>query len=147
MERTVIRTGLFVEFFGLEVFIPLNELSYQRWRDAAEHFRTGETIVVKVLSLDRTNLADIRIELSVKQTGKNPFDDTFGRYKRGNRYIGTTSMNIPAGVIVALDGDVDCLCRFPERGRPPMGSRVAVKILGVNVEQKRIWGAIVHVSP
>ena len=48
-----------------------------------------------------------------------------------------------AGVFVSLDG-VDCLCRFPRRGRPPIGTNVTVKILGIDSESKRIWGVIVH---
>lgn len=38
---SVIRAGVFVELFGLEVYIPLRELSYQRWLDASGHFQPG----------------------------------------------------------------------------------------------------------
>jgi Ribosomal protein S1 len=144
---STIRNGIFVEFFGVEAYIPLKDLSYQRWHDATEHYQTGERVVVKVLTLDKSDPENIQLNLSVKETGENPFDNAIKRYSRGNRYIGKTSMIISSGVIVALDGGVDCLCRFPERGRPPIGSRVTVKINGIDLETKRIWGAIVHVSP
>lgn len=144
---STIRNGIFVEFFGVETYIPLMELSYQRWHDATEHFQNGERILVKVLSLDKSDPENIQLELSKKRTGENPFDSAISRYKRGNRYIGKTSMIIPSGVIVALDGEIDCLCRFPARGRPPVGSRVTVLINGVNHEAKRVWGVILHVSP
>jgi len=50
----------------------------------------------------------------------------------GNRYVGTVSMVDTTGVFVALDGGIDCLCSYPKRGRPPRGSRVTVRILGIN---------------
>ena len=34
---SVIRSGIFVELFGLEIFVPLSELSYQRWLNAEDH--------------------------------------------------------------------------------------------------------------
>ena len=144
---STIRNGIFVEFFGVESYIPLRELSYQRWHDTTEHYQNGDRILVKVLSVDRSDRNNIQIGLSVKQTGENPFDNAIKRYKKGNRYIGKTTMIIQNGVIVALDGEVDCLCRFPAYGRPPVGSRVTVLINGINMENKRIWGIILHVSP
>ena len=50
------------------------------------------------------------------------------------------------GVFVSLDGGIDCLCSYPKRGRPPRGSRVTVRILGINNESNRIWGAITHIA-
>ena len=64
----------------------------------------------------------------------------------GNRYVGTVSMVDTTGVFVALDGGIDCLCSYPKRGRPPRGSRVTVRILGINNESNRIWGAITHIA-
>ena len=34
----------------------------------------------------------------------------------------------------------------PQRGRPPRGCRVTVRILGINHESNRIWGVITHMS-
>ena len=33
-----------------------------------------------------------------------------------------------------------------ERGRPPKGSRVTIRILGMNHEANRIWGVITHMT-
>lgn len=38
---SVIRAGIFVDLFGAECYIPLRELSYQRWVDAAQHYCSG----------------------------------------------------------------------------------------------------------
>lgn len=143
---SVIRAGIFVDLFGLEVYIPLRELSYQRWMDAAAHFQPGQRILVKVLEVDRSDRNHVKATASVKQAGENPYEKALRRYSVGNCYVGTVSMVDTNGVFVALDGGIDCLCSYPKRGRPPRGSRVTVRILGINHESNRIWGAITHIA-
>lgn len=143
---SVIRAGIFVDVFGLEVYIPLRELSYQRMMDATGSFRPGQRILVKILALDKTDKANIRLTASVKQSAENPYEKALRRYTVDNRYVGTVSMVDTNGVFVALDGGIDCLCSYPKRGRPPRGARVTVRILGINKETNRIWGAITHIA-
>lgn len=143
---SVIRAGIFVDLFGLEIYIPLRELSYQRMMDASGYFRPGQRILVRVLDVDRTDRNNIKASASVKQATENPYEKALQRYTVDNRYVGTVSMVDTNGVFVALDGGVDCLCSYPKRGRPPRGARVTVRILGINRESNRIWGAITHIS-
>ena len=143
---SVIRPGIFVDLFGVEAYIPLAELSYQRMLDATAAFQAGQRVLVKILSIDRTDRDHIRVRASVKQAGENPYEKALRRYSVGNRYVGTVSMVDTTGVFVALDGGVDCLCSYPKRGRPPRGARVTVRILGINQETNRIWGVIVHIA-
>ena len=143
---SVIRAGIFVDLFGLEIYIPLRELSYQRLLDASSQFQPGQRVLVKILSSDRSDRNHIKASASVKQAGENPYEKALRRFSVGNRYVGTVSMVDTTGVFVALDGGVDCLCSYPKRGRPPRGARVTVRILGLNMESNRIWGAITHIA-
>lgn len=143
---SAIRAGIFIDLFGVESYIPLKELSYQRWMDAAAHFQPGQRILIKVLDVDRSDRDHVRVSASVKQAGENPYEKALRRYSVGNRYVGTVSMVDVNGVFVALDGGIDCLCSYPKRGRPPRGARVTVRILGINHETNRIWGAITHIA-
>lgn len=143
---SVIRAGIFVDLFGLEIYIPLRELSYQRLLDASSQFQPGQRVLVKILSIDRSDRNHIKASASVKQAGDNPYEKALRRFSVGNRYVGTVSMVDTTGVFVALDGGVDCLCSYPKRGRPPRGARVTVRILGLNMESNRIWGAITHIA-
>lgn len=59
---SVIRAGIFVKLFGAECYIPLRELSYQRWMDAASHYQP----LVKVLEVDRSDRNRPRMTASVK---------------------------------------------------------------------------------
>lgn len=143
---SVIRAGIFVDLFGVEVYIPLRELSYQRMLDASGYFQPGQRILVKVLEIDKTDRNNLKVKASVKQAAENPYEKALRKYTVGNRYVGTVSMVDTNGVFVALDGGIDCLCSYPKRGRPPRGARVTVRILGINHETNRIWGAITHTA-
>lgn len=143
---SVIRAGIFVDLFGLEVYIPLRELSYQRMLDAQDSFQSGQRILVKILRIDRSGRNHIRVSASIKQAGENPYERALRRYTVGNRYVGTVSMVDMNGVFVSLDGGIDCLCSYPKRGRPPRGARVTVRILGINNVSNRIWGVITHIA-
>lgn len=142
---SVIRAGIFVDLFGQEIYIPLKELSYQRLLDAASQFQTGQRILVKILEVERKN-HDVRVLASVKQATENPYEKALRKYSIGNKYVGTVSLVDTNGVFVALDGGIDCLCAYPKRGRPPRGARATVRIIGINYEANRIWGAITHIS-
>ena len=143
---SVIRAGIFIDLFGLETYIPLRELSYQRWIDASLYFQPGQRVLVRILSVNRSDRANLQVTASVKQAGENPYEKALRKYSVGNRYVGTVSMVDVNGVFVSLDGGIDCLCSYPKRGRPPRGSRVTVRILGINHESNRIWGAITHMT-
>ena len=143
---SVIRTGLFVELFGVEVYIPASEVSYQRILDCGKLYATGQKVLVKILNLDRSQPKRIQVSVSIKQTKKNPYDTIVEKYIPGNHYIGTVTMVDVNGVFVALDGGVDCLCIYPVRGIPLIGSRVTVRIYKVNPDTKRITGDIVHTA-
>jgi len=143
---SVIRTGIFVDLFGVEVYIALKELSYQRWLDASQYFQPGQRVLVRILSIDRSNRNKIQVAASVKQAGENPYEKALRKYTPGSRYVGTVSVVDTNGVFVSLDGGIDCLCSYPKRGRPPRGSRVTVRIIGMNDDNNRIWGVITHMT-
>lgn len=143
---SVIRTGIFVDLFGAEIFIPLKELSYQRIMDAKLYYQTGQRVLVKILKINVIDKNAVEVEASVKQTTENPSAQALRKYSVGSKYVGTVSLVDTTGVFVALDGGIDCLCAYPKRGRPPRGARVTVMILGINKEANRIWGAIIHTA-
>ena len=143
---SVIRSGIFVDLFGVELFIPLKELSYQRIMDAKLYYQTGQRVLVKILKINASGKNTVEVEASVKQTTENPSAQALRKFSVGSKYVGTVSLVDTTGVFVALDGGIDCLCAYPKRGRPPRGARVTVMILGINKEANRIWGAIIHTA-
>lgn len=143
---SVVRGGIFVEVFGVESWIAVKDLTYRRVLDATLLHQPGERVLVRIMELDRSNRDNIQIEVSVKEAMENPFDRATRRYVPGNKYVGIVGHVDVNGVFVTLEGELDCLCTLPKRGRPLPGARVTVRILEVDTEQKRIWGVITHAS-
>lgn len=142
---SVLRSGAFVELFGVEQFIPTSELSHLRWSDAASHLSVGQRLLVKITELIRTGRDTVQLQLSAKQAGENQLRVAMERFRIGSLYVGEVTMISPTGIFVAFDGEVSCLCQFPRRQRPVIGANVTVKILGADLERLRIWGVIIHV--
>lgn len=143
---SVIKSGIFIDLFGVECFVSMRELSYQRLIDASAYYRPGQRVIVRILKIDRSDKVNVKIAASVKQAQKNPFEKAFRKYVVGSHYLGTVTMVDANGVFVAMNGGVDCLCEYPRRGRPPIGSQVTVRILGIDRGKQRIWGVITHTT-
>ena len=143
---SVIPYGIFVDLFGIDVYIPLRELSYVRLTDAMGYYEPGDRVLVKVTQLNRDDPNDIRVSASVKQVAANPVDKALEKIEVNSNYAGTVTLTDSTGIFVRLDMGAECRCRFPYRARPPKGARVVVKIAGVDMEQKTVWGNITYVT-
>lgn len=142
------RAGIIIEVFGVESYIPSRELSYQRIQDATQEFAVGQRVLAKIITINRdANQGMVSIEASIKQAGPNPYAKAMKRYNVNDKYIGEVSMIDENGVFVSLEGGVDVLCKYPERGaRPPRGTVVTVRITTKNEEMNRLFGLITHVA-
>lgn len=143
---SVIRNGVFVEVFGVEAFVKISELSYQRIVNTKDHFATGMTVLVKVLALDTSDKDNIKIAVSIKQAKENPASKALSKISVGNYYMGTVTMVDIYGVFVSLDCGIDCLCKHPIYERPVRGERASVRIAGVSEKTNQVWGDITHTS-
>ena len=143
---SVIPAGMYVEIFGVDVYIPVRELSYVRLVDAMGYYMPGDRVLVKIVQIDRENPDDVQVLASVKRVTSNPQDKAFEKIVIENNYAGTVSMLDSSGIFVHLDIGIDCRCKFPPRARPPKGARVVVKIAGLDPETKRVWGIINYVT-
>ena len=143
---SVIPEGIFVDVFGIDVYIPLRELSYTRIPDAMGYFEPGDRILVKITKLDRSDPKNIYVAASVKQVASNPTDKALEKIDVGGNYAGTVTMIDQGGIFVQLDMGAECRCKFPPRARPPIDARVIVSIDGVSMETKSVWGKITYVT-
>lgn len=137
--------GVWAEIFGVESFINNRELGYQRIHQPSEFFRTGQRVLVKILSVKKDN-GKVRVEASIKQAQENPFEKEIWKFAQGSMYLGKVTMVTERGVFVALDGGVECYCKMPTRGRPPRGARATVKIVNIDPVKSRVIGFITHIS-
>lgn len=143
---SVIPDGIFVDLFGIDIYIPLRELSYTRLSDAMGYYQPGDRILVKVTRLNRDDPNNIRVTASAKQVASNPVDKVIEKLEIGSSYAGTVTMTDENGIFVHLDMGVDCRCKYPFRARPPKDARAIVKIAGIDMERKLVWGLITYVT-
>ena len=143
---SVILEGIFVDIFGVDVYIPLNELSHVRLSDAMGYFEPGDRVLVKITKLKRSDPNRIRISASVKQVASNPIDKVIEKLEVGSCYAGTVSMADENGIFVNLDMGAECLCRYPFRARPPKDARAIVRISGIDMKRRMVWGTITYVT-
>lgn len=143
---SVIPDGIFIDLFGIDVYIPLRELSYVRLSDAMGYYEPGDRVLVKVTRLNRDDPNNIRVAASVKQVASNPVDKAIEKIEIGSSYAGTVTMTDEKGIFVQLDMGAECRCRYPYRARPPKDARAIVKIAGIDMERKLVWGNITYVT-
>lgn len=143
---SVIPEGIFIDLFGIDVYIPLRELSHVRLSDAMSYYEPGDRVLVKVTRLNRDDPNNIRVAASVKQITTNPTDKAIEKLEIDSFYAGTVSMVDETGIFVQLDMGAECRCRYPYRARPPKDARVLVKISGIDMKRKLVWGNITYVT-
>lgn len=142
----VIASGVFVEVFGVETFIPLTEISYNRIDNAIGRYYPGGRVLVKITELNRDDPERIRIRASIKRTSPDPRAKSLDKVVVHSNYAGVVTMLTEYGVFVSLDIGMECLCRYPNRGRPPQGARVTVCIDGKDEKLNQIWGSILYIA-
>lgn len=142
--QVVARSGIIVEIQGAESFVPLEELSYTRCRDAGELFSVGELKPVKILEIninEETN--DVDIKVSLKAAEENPIKRMLPQLQKGGMYGGTVTVITIYGVFIQLDNGCEVLCKYPSFGNAPVaGSRAVVKLTSIDEKKMRIMGTI-----
>jgi len=157
----ITKTGIGVEVFGTETFIPARELSWKRVGDVVhddDDYHIGKHIVVVIKdvrptvykALDRQfNMIDLT--LSVREAMANPNKKYFNSFVEKQIVTADVKQITEDGIFVTLAKKRDALCEFPNNLQiPPEGSVVRVKILrkyeGANetdIDKKyRIYAAI-----
>lgn len=154
---TVLRTGILVEIFGLEVFIPNKDLFHSHVADTTKEFKTGQKISVKVLSVDRKG-SKISCRLSHKDTKEDPTAMYLRQYGVADRVSGRVThiefVKDPSDVLktktiifVNVEGKFDIYCRMRAgvKHLPIKGQEVSVLLMGKSEDGTRAWGEITHI--
>ncbi len=155
-EATVMQVnpiGIFVEVFGAETFIAQDELDWLRQRDVTEKYSVGDSVNVKVLSVQKGNIAagtrtlnTVKISASVKQTRKNPNEEFFNKFNIGNCALSEVTQLTDRDVFVTYANRINVRCNLPKDMEiPPVGSEVMVKIVDKREDEFRFTGEIRYI--
>jgi len=137
--RSVGKRRVVLDIGGITVSMPCEELSWGFINDASMIVVPGDEISVKILEFDREKQ---HIKVSHRETTPNPWPECVKKYKRGNFYMGKVSGVIEQAVFVNLEPGVDVYCKHLAFERVKPGDQVVVKITGIDLEAKRVWGSL-----
>lgn len=152
LQGTVTRLapfGAFVEIApGLEGLVHISELGWSRAAAVEDCTARGEQVTVKFLKLQEQDKGRLRIELSMKQAMRDPWDDVPDRFEVGGKVRGRVVRLAPFGAFVEIAPGIEGLVHVSEmsylqRVHKPAdmvsaGDDVAVMIKSIDPEARRI---------
>lgn len=136
------QTQVRADIGGIEVRIPIEEMSYGWIDDLTEKVKPGDHLKVKVMAIDEENT---KVKVSVKEVTGDPWPSCAGRYQKGNEYVGTVSGVREYGVFVNLEPGVDSLSRHLKFQDVKRGDRVLVRVLETDARKQQIRSRITRV--
>ncbi|WP_182199423.1 30S ribosomal protein S1 [Paraliobacillus salinarum] len=147
IEGTIARItsfGAFVDLGGIDGLVHISQLSHEHVETPTEVVSEGETVKVKVLSVDKENE---RISLSIKDTLPGPWENISEKVQPGNIVEGTVKRLVNFGAFVEVLPGVEGLVHISQIstehiGTPQevleVGQTVEVKVLDISESDQRI---------
>ncbi|HEX7065444.1 MAG TPA: S1 RNA-binding domain-containing protein, partial [Bacillales bacterium] len=147
VEGTVQRLtdfGVFVDIGGVDGLVHISQLAHYRVETPSEVVNEGETVKVKVLSVDRDNE---RISLSIKETQPGPWEGIEQKISAGEVIEGTVKRLVSFGAFVEVLPGVEGLVHISEISNHHIGTpnevlsegeSVKARVLDVNAGEKRV---------
>ena len=142
--------GVFVELIpGIEGMVHISELSWSRLNEPSETVHTGDTLQVKVLSIDtEKGPGSEKISLSVKQLLGDPWENASDRIIEGDIFNGRVKRCAHFGAFVEIEPGIEGLVHISEMSyikrilKPEdivsPGDEVAVMVKSLDLEKRRV---------
>lgn len=108
---SVLPFGLFTDIDGLEGLVHISEMSWEKVNHPGDLYKIGDKVKGKVL---KKSPAEGSLEISIKQTLKNPWEDLEKKYPVGKKVKGKVSKVVPFGAFVNLEPGLDGLIHVSE---------------------------------
>src|SRR6267143_930422 len=148
---SVMAYGAFVDLGGgVQGLLHVSEMGWSRVGNPLDVVWPGDTITVKVLRVGD----DGKISLGLKQLQADPWSTVAEKYKVGQALTGKVTRVADFGAFVELEPGIEALAHvsaFAPTGKRdgwkaavPPGAAVAVEILNIDLEKKRIGVAVLE---
>jgi small subunit ribosomal protein S1 len=146
--------GAFVDLGGADGLVHLSEITWKRISHPSEVLKVGETVKVKVISMDRERK---RISLSMKSMEEDPFTIASGKLNEGQLVSGTITKLTKFGAFARIEGfdDIEGLIHITElsenRVEHPkeivqVGQALTLRVVKIDVESRRIGLSVRRVT-
>ena len=103
--------GAFVDLGGIDGLLHITDMSWGRVNHPSEMVRIGDTIEVKILSIDRDKE---KIALGLKQKDPSPWEEIENRYPVNSRVRGEVVNLMSYGAFVRLEDGIEGLVHISE---------------------------------
>ncbi|MBX4161772.1 30S ribosomal protein S1 [Priestia megaterium] len=147
LEGTVQRLtdfGAFVDVGGVDGLVHISQLSHTRVEKTSDVVAEGDTVKVKVLSVDKSTG---RVSLSIKDTLEGPWSNISTKLRQGDVVDGTVKRLVSFGAFVEVLPGVEGLVHISQISHKHIGTphevlsegeKVTVKVLDVNEQERRV---------
>lgn len=147
LEGTVQRLtdfGAFVDVGGVDGLVHISQLSHTRVEKPSDVVAEGDTVKVKVLSVDKSTG---RVSLSIKDTLEGPWSNISTKLRQGDVVDGTVKRLVSFGAFVEVLPGVEGLIHISQISHKHIGTphevlsegeKVTVKVLDVNEQERRV---------
>ena len=143
--------GAFVDLGGgIQGLLHVSEMGWSRVSDPTTVVQPGDAVTVRVLGVDDEKG---KISLGMKQLQTDPWEAVGQSYASGHRLTGTVTRVVEFGAFIELQPGIEALAHlstFPPSGKRDgwkdivtVGATVAVEILTVDLDKKRIGVAVI----
>ena len=136
--------GAFIDLGGVDGLLHISEISWKHYKNPAEILTVGQQIKVKIISMDREKK---KISLSAKELLENPWETAEKLYPVDVVVKGKVMRIAPFGAFIELEEGIEGLVHISQVSEQKIakveevlsvGDVVDVRVLGVDVEKKRI---------
>ncbi|MBU9714254.1 30S ribosomal protein S1 [Evansella tamaricis] len=136
--------GAFVDIGGVDGLVHISQMAHHHVDNPSEVVSEGQVIKVKVLSVDPDNE---RISLSIKETLPGPWQALEGKVNQGDIVEGIVKRLVSFGAFIEIAPGVEGLVHISQIANRHIGTpgevlkegeSVSVKVLDVNLSEKRI---------
>lgn len=143
--KNITNYGVFIDVGGVDGLLHITDMTWGRISHPSEIVRIGETISVKVLSIDKENF---KVSLGMKQMDKNPWQGLDTSIQIGSRVKGKVASITDYGVFVEVQKGVEGLIHISEiswtdrisnlQDRFAVGQEVEALVVSLDVENRRM---------
>ena len=137
--------GAFVDLGGVDGFLHVTDIAWQRISHPSEALQIGETVEVQVI---RFNAETQRISLGMKQLMSDPWENVEGKFPIGAKMEGRVTNITDYGAFVELEAGVEGLVHVSEMSWTKKNvhpgkivstsQQVEVMVLDVDLSKRRI---------
>jgi small subunit ribosomal protein S1 len=116
--------GLFVKFDDyLDGLVHISEIAWKKVDDPKKEYQAGDQVKVKIIDIDKDN----RINLSIKQTTPNPWNEFIKSAQPGQRFMGRVVKIVSYGAIVVNEEtEIQGLCHISQISEQELESPASI---------------------